>query len=94
MSKRLQAAAAAAPGAEGEHAEEARLVRDDIKTTVAIVHNTNANLSEEATGEPSRLVKDLFLEPSGAQNEGACRARRAAPSGAVAARPPPLPHRV
>ncbi len=51
----------------------ARLQKEDIKTTIEIVHNTNESLKETDTGEPSRLVKDLFLEPSGALHEGALR---------------------
>jgi hypothetical protein len=49
----------------------ARLQQEDIKTTIAIVHNTNETLKEADTGAPSRLVKDLFLEPSGALHDGA-----------------------
>ena len=62
----------AAAGDDGADLRQAaRLQKEDIKTTIEIVHNTNESLKEADTGEPSRLVKDLFLEPSGALHEGA-----------------------
>ena len=71
-------------GNDGEDLRQAaRLQKEDIKTTIEIVHNTNQALKEADTGEPSRLVKDLFLEPSGALNEGALRGSYSSQRGAL-----------